>query len=383
MSRKLFRKKQGGAGAVSVQTGSYNHHPFSPLTGYTPLADANAPVYRALREAVPLIDAAISKLARLTLDFSVDTGCETLNDALNKTLQSIPVGGCQRGIHAFMSAYFEQLLTYGSALGEIVYAAGRPAALYNAELESVDVRLQPQGMQLEFFNTAGAKSVPVRYPERILFSVLNPEPGKLRGTSLLRGLPFVSEILMKIYSTIGTNWERAGNLRYAVTYNPPAGEADPTLARDYAQQIAEEWKSAMQSKSVKDFVAVGDVSIRVIGADNQILDCEVPVRQMLEQIVAKTGLAPFMFGLSWSTTERMSAEQADILTSELRSYRAVLTPVICKIANALLLAEGHAPQASVVWNDITLRDETELARADLYRAQAEKLRKETADGQAD
>lgn len=383
MSRKLFRKKQGGAGAVSVQTGSYNHHPFSPLTGYTPLADANAPVYRALREAVPLIDAAVSKLARLTLDFSVDTGCETLNDALNKTLQSIPVGGCQRGIHAFMSAYFEQLLTYGSALGEIVYAADRPAALYNAELESVDVRLQPQGMQLEFFNTAGAKSVPVRYPERILFSVLNPEPGKLRGTSLLRGLPFVSEILMKIYSTIGTNWERAGNLRYAVTYNPPAGEADPALARDYAQQIAEEWKSAMQSKSVKDFVAVGDVSIRVIGADNQILDCEVPVRQMLEQIVAKTGLAPFMFGLSWSTTERMSAEQADILTSELRSYRAVLTPVICKIANALLLAEGHAPQASVVWNDITLRDETELARADLYRAQAEKLRKETADGQAD
>lgn len=383
MSRKLFRKKQGGAGAVSVQTGSYNHHPFSPLTGYTPLADANAPVYRALREAVPLIDAAVSKLARLTLDFSVDTGCETLNDALNKTLQNIPVGGCQRGIHAFMSAYFEQLLTYGSALGEIVYAAGRPAALYNAELESVDVRLQPQGMQLEFFNTAGAKSVPVRYPERILFSVLNPEPGKLRGTSLLRGLPFVSEILMKIYSTIGTNWERAGNLRYAVTYNPPAGEADPALARDYAQQIAEEWKSAMQSKSVKDFVAVGDVSIRVIGADNQILDCEVPVRQMLEQIVAKTGLAPFMFGLSWSTTERMSAEQADILTSELRSYRAVLTPVICKIANALLLAEGHAPQATVVWNDITLRDETELARADLYRAQAEKLRKETADGQAD
>lgn len=383
MSRKLFHKKQGGAGAVSVQTGSYNHHPFSPLTGYTPLADANAPVYRALREAVPLIDAAISKLARLTLDFSVDTGCEALNDALNKTLQSIPVGGCQRGIHAFMSAYFEQLLTYGSALGEIVYAADRPAALYNAELENVDVRLQPQGMQLEFFNTAGAKSVPVRYPERILFSVLNPEPGKLRGTSLLRGLPFVSEILMKIYSTIGTNWERAGNLRYAVTYNPPAGEADPALARDYAQQIAEEWKSAMQSKSVKDFVAVGDVSIRVIGADNQILDCEVPVRQMLEQIVAKTGLAPFMFGLSWSTTERMSAEQADILTSELRSYRAVLTPVICKIANALLLAEGHAPQASVVWNDITLRDETELARADLYRAQAEKLRKETADGQAD
>lgn len=383
MSRKLFRKKQPGAGAVSVQTGRLCRHPFSALGSYTPLADANTPVYRALREAVPLIDAAIGKLTRLTLDFSIDTGSDALNKTLNRTLQTINVGGSGHGIHAFMSAYFEQLLTYGSALGEIVYAGSQPAALYNAELESVDVRLDPASMQLQFFNTSGPGSVPVRRPERLLFSVLDPEPGSLRGTSLLRGLPFLSDILMKIYTTIGSNWERAGNLRYAVTYNPPAGDSDPALARDCAEQIAEQWKSAMQSKSVKDFVAVGDVSIRVIGADSQVLDCEVPVRQMLEQIVAKTGLAPFMFGLSWSTTERMSAEQADILTSELRSYRAVLTPVIQKIANAVLLAGGHAETAEVVWNDITLRDETELARAELYRAQAENLRKETQDGQTD
>lgn len=59
--------------------------------------------------------------------------------------------------------------------------------------------------------------------------------------------------------------------------------------------------------SVRDFVSVGDVSIKAIGADNQILDSETPVRQILEQLVAKTGLPPFMLGLSWSSTERMSA----------------------------------------------------------------------------
>ncbi len=48
----------------------------------------------------------------------------------------------------------------------------------------------------------------------------------------------------------------------------------------------------MRSGSVKDFVAVGDVDIKVIGADNQIPDSEIPVREMLEQIVAKLGIPP-------------------------------------------------------------------------------------------
>ena len=135
MSRNLFRKKQNRVGAVAVQTGSLSRHPFASLANYTPLADGSTPVYRALREAVPLIDAAISKLARLTLDFSVDTGSDALNKSLGRRLQDIRVGGSGHGIHAFISSYFEQLLTYGSALGEIVYAGDRPAALYNAELE--------------------------------------------------------------------------------------------------------------------------------------------------------------------------------------------------------------------------------------------------------
>ena len=92
----------------------------------------------------------------------------------------------------------------------------------------------------------------------------------------------------------------------------------------------------MNSNTVKDFVAVGDVSVKVIGADNAVLDSEIPVRQLLEQIVAKTGLPPFMLGLSWSSTERMSTQQADILTSELESYRRILEPVIKQIGNMYL-----------------------------------------------
>ena len=47
------------------------------------------------------------------------------------------------------------------------------------------------------------------------------------------------------------------------------------MAQERSQQLASEWSRAMESTrsgSVRDFVAVGDVDIKVIGADNQILE---------------------------------------------------------------------------------------------------------------
>ena len=112
-----------------------------------------------------------------------------------------------------------------------------------------------------------------------------------------------------------------------MTYKPSNDASDRAFAKDRAKQIAQEWSRAMRKDCVSDFIAVGDVSIKAIGADNQILDSNVPVRQMLEEIVAKMGIPPFLLGLSWSSTERMSSQQADILTSELEAYRRLLNPV--------------------------------------------------------
>ena len=146
--------------------------------------------------------------------------------------------------------------------------------------------------------------------------------------------------------------------------------------------MAREWTAAMQdgrSGSVRDFVAVGDVEIKVIGADGQILDSEVPVRQILEQLVAKTGLPPFMLGLSWASTERMSKQQADLLTSELWSIRRCVEPILYRICRTWLRLEGYGCEPEIVWDDISLQDLVEEAHAELYRRQAEKIRKETEE----
>ena len=101
-----------------------------------------------------------------------------------------------------------------------------------------------------------------------------------------------------------------------------------------------------------------------------MLSTEGPVRQMLEQIVAKTGIPPFLLGLSWSSTERMSAQQADILTSELDYYRSLLTPVVRRICDMWLRLHGESGEVRVNWEPINLQDEISLAQARLYRAQA-------------
>lgn len=309
--------------------------------------------------------------------FSFKTGNDFVDAQMNEFFENVNVGGNQLGIQAFVDNYMEQLLTYGTAVGEMLCDDNGFYALYNGELEALDVKRKQNSIELEFFNTSAGAPKPIANPERILFSVINPEAGKILGTSLLRGLPFVSDIMLKIFNSIGTNWERVGNLRYAVTYKPQNDSNDGAFAKERANQMAEAWRDAMSSKeAVKDFVAVGDVKVSVIGADNQILDSEVPVRQMLEQIIAKTGLMPYMFGLSWSTTERMSQQQADVLTTELEAYRRAITPVLKKIGQAYLISNGIGGCCQVEWEDITLQDKTELAHARVYNAEADKLERE-------
>ena len=113
--------------------------------------------------------------------------------------------------------------------------------------------------------------------------------------------------------------------------------------------------------------------IRAIGADNQVMDSDIPVRQLLEQIVAKLGLPPFLLGLSWSSTERMSSQQADILTSELEAYRRLLNPMLEQICSVWLRLKGWDTEFRVEWEDITMQDETESANARLLNARAAEI----------
>lgn len=378
---KLFERKQKKESSEVAVTGVpqlYNTR-FSSFGGGSKSFSAEKQLYENLRSNVPVIDGAIAKIVRLTGGFSVKCADSYAQKLLDDFLENVNVGGNLSGLNSFVDLFLDQLLTYGTAIGEMVLSSdNRTFSLYNGEIDNIVLeRNKENPMQIDVCTYEGSSAVPVKNPQSVLLSVLDPDAGKLHGNSILRGLPFVSSILLQIFETIGTNWERVGNLRYSVTYKPQNDALDKAYAKERAMQIARGWSDAMKSGSeVKDFVAVGDVDIKVIGADNQILDSEVPVRQLMEQIFAKTGLPPFMLGINWSSTERMAQHQADMFTSELWHYRRIITPVIKKICNMFLRMNGFDASCNVEWEDISLLDETEQARAQYYNAQAEKYKAE-------
>ena len=375
----FFRKKKGPGAAATPQIKRGDAHPFAVLGSYVPLQQGEARLYRAIREAVPLVDACIYKIIRLCGGVSAECSDPNASRELKQFLDQVDVGRGQRGINAFLNQYLDSMLVFGQAVGEIVPTADNRenAALLCGRTEDIQIR-EGEG-PLDFALCAAGLSgqaEPLPRQELLLFTPFNPEAYAPYGVSLLRSMPFLAELLSKIYYAIGVNWERMGNVRFAVVYRPGSGEWERGMAQERSRQLASEWSRAMESTrsgSVRDFVAVGDVDIKVIGADNQILDSTVPIRQILEQLVSKTGIPPFMLGLSWSSTERMSAQQSDLLTTEMTAIRRSLTPAVEKVCRMWLRMHGYGCDCRVVWDDINLQDLLEEAKAGWYREQTRKL----------
>ena len=373
----MTKESRTQTSAARCQIRSGNVHPFTHLRGYVPLGGGEERIYQQIREAIPVLDAAVGKLIRLSAGF--DVRCPSVQNTaqLQQFLKTVNCGRGQRGIDSFLSAYLDSLLVYGRAVGEMVVAGGHMRGICWGDVTQLQVREKPDSLDVELCAEDESGQVrPLPYQDLLLFTTMKPEPEHPYGVSLFRGMPFLAEILLKIYQTVGANWERAGNVRYSVVCKND-GELDPEAAQERGDQIAREWARAIEdgkNGTVRDFVAVGDVEIRVIGSESPILDSQIPVRQIMEQLIAKTGLPPFLLGMSWSTTERMCAQQADLLTSELWALRRMVEPALEQICRTYLALEGRDPQVEILWDDISLQDITEEAKADLYTAQAQQAR---------
>ena len=102
---------------------------------------AERQLYTALRGAVPIIDSAIHKLLRIIGNFTVECEDKQAEKELHFFLNHVKVNTYQQGIYSFISCYFDQLLTYGTAVAEIVPTIGGNdiGALYVADLDNIDL----------------------------------------------------------------------------------------------------------------------------------------------------------------------------------------------------------------------------------------------------
>ena len=233
---KLFSKQK--AAPPRVQLRSAQAHPFSLIDSYVPLGSAETRLYRMIREAVPVVDAAIMKIVRLTGGFEVSCADKNAQKALAEFIRTVPVGRGQTGLESFLAQYLDSMITCGRAVGEIVANGNRDiAAVLCGNVADVQIREGKTPLDFELCGVSDTGCVtPFRYQNLLLFTPFNPEADSPYGVSMLRSMPFLCGILLKIYQSLGINWERAGNVRFAVVYKPQGDALDRFSAQERAQQ---------------------------------------------------------------------------------------------------------------------------------------------------
>ena len=228
----MKKKEKKAAGPVAIcQLRGTQGVGFGALRGAVPLGGGEEELYRQIREAIPVLDAAVGKLVRLSGGFGVRCRNPLAQKKLEAFLKNVPCGYGQVGIDSFLSAYVDSLLTYGRSVGEVLMSGGRVRGLCWGDVTRLQVCQGDNPMEVELWcPDETGQMMPLKYQHLLLFTALNPEAKHPYGVSLFRGMPFLADILMRIYNTVGSNWDRAGNVRYSVVCKG-TDDLDPATAQ--------------------------------------------------------------------------------------------------------------------------------------------------------
>ena len=347
----------------------------STLGSYVPLT-VDYSVYDAIREGVPFVDTALRKLARMAGGFKVKSPSQATADRVNEWLYSVRTFGVCSGFDTFERSYVNSLLQYGKSLGEIVLSENGRDIYELTIVPTKRVRLiqTPEGLQFGEDSIAGIK--PYERQDLFGYSAMNVMGDNPHGTSILRSLPFVANIQLVMQNALRQRWMRHGAPSFVFFE-----ELDPTLTIPPEDIVArkaawrDEWNAAMtdrwEQQGVRDFFGLTQGKMRVDTAEPRLNpDYVEPWRSLAEQVVGNTELAPFMLGLQWSTTERLSQQQADMIISLVASIREEVGPAYLHMVDWFQRLNGVRGVVEADWEDVSLQDAVESAQAENLRAQA-------------
>ena len=211
------KQKDTPLAATACQLRSGQSHPFGALKGFVPLGTGEEIMYRQLREAIPVLDAAVGKLTRLSGGFGVKCRSKESQEKLEKFLREMPCGRGQVGIDSFLSGFVDSLLVYGRSVGELVIDRGHLRAVCWGDVTQLQVMEGENPLDVELWGPDGKGHMgPLPYQHLLLFTTLNPEAAHPYGVSIFRGMPFLADILMKIYTAIGC--QGLSRVDFFVTY---------------------------------------------------------------------------------------------------------------------------------------------------------------------
>jgi len=388
------------------------------LNGFVP-REVNPWFLEALRSSLGVLDGAMNRLVTVDGIIDVEGGNDKLVQLIQRELiAGIPVNDLQGGLQAFYAGQGNELYEQGFTVAEMVYdRRGRELiGLQVADSKGVLFHRDPESGQLQTWylppmanatgrrdgtdavetvlrNTARqlnvaliqGKGYTLVAPERMIYSAFNPENGQPYGVSLLRGIEFVSQILLKMHNATGQAWERFGDPVFHVNYKTKNRSLKSDALDKRRQMLASDLHAALTAKRLgnsADFTtAVGaddEITVTIIGGDGKVLSIEMPARHMLEQILAKTGLPAWMLGMQFSTAERMADNQAEVVLQESKTRFEARLHGLNRVVETWMRGRGLTWKPGD-WNLTqklpNLRDELKRAQAGFLNAQTELMQR--------
>ena len=344
-------------------------------------------LYDTITRSLPFVDRAFRTLSRMITPFEITCDNEPTQEALTQWLEDVRVNYLFRGFQAFGRPYVRQALKYGKTAGEVVLA---PSKREIEGLHVIDgkvlriVRDDEQGLLLGQDDGKGGVSV-YETPELFVYSAINSEGDNPHGVSLLRSVPFVADCLLRMEMAVRRLWQRSGAPSFLIWYqvDKDVGITDDKL-KEIQSALETDWHDSQKvrwnEEGIQDFAGAGQGTLmfQAIGSDVKELTFEQPHRAMQEQIVASVELAPFMLGLQWSTTERMSQQQADCIVSTVEDIRVELKPDFLHILDWVQRVMGLRGKVGLAWKPVNLQDAREQAMAEFMAARTRKTKIDNA-----
>lgn len=107
----IFRKRKvkEKVSILSAPQNDSSSHPFNIVNSYSPLTKVELDLYSSLREALPIIDAAICKINRLLGTFSVDCESKKTKAMVDDFLEMLM---CVKVIRVCITLFLVTLITY-------------------------------------------------------------------------------------------------------------------------------------------------------------------------------------------------------------------------------------------------------------------------------
>ncbi len=380
-NRKALGTYESGASTVQLRPNN-GQGPFTHGFRQFVPRKVQAELYEFIREAIPIIDTAIWRLVSLDGSIIVEGEKAALVDEIKDWLDNVQVNDMQSGIHAFHQNFSNEAFEQGFSLSEFIPNPRRNdiIGLRVADSKFIKFKRKTSGLEILQKSDDDIDWRPLK-PGTLMYWSINNENQNPYGTPMFRSCEFVAQILATMHNSLLNVWERFGDPSFSLIYK--TSRRDGTNHKERCDTLSQNLNSVVRAKRQghsADFVHAidkdSDISLSVIGADGQVLELEAPARHVLEQIVAKTGLPPWMLGMHWSTTERLAEFEAEMVLADIVTRQSAKLPALTRLVKTLLTMRGRTWKKGdweLKFQQVNLHDVEKQARARFLNAQADMM----------